>query len=122
MIEDSNAQPEKLSSNFVEEAGIRCFETHEFKDWYQAISAVLLESGVQLEPSIIRDLFVGLPDSSDDETFELTLKAYLVGEKLITPNQVEGEEWNLLFASHSDPALAARLTAVHDQIEERLSA
>lgn len=122
MLELVSYHPRKLASNFVEEAGIRCFETNEFKDWYQAIRAVLLESGVNISSEIIRDLFLSLPDSSDDEIFDLTLKSYLIGEKLLTEGQVEGEDWKLLFLPHSDPALGARLNAVHEQIEERLSA
>jgi hypothetical protein len=72
----------KLSSNFVEEAGIRCFETHEFVDWLTAIQAVLAESGIKVELKVIQDLFGSLPDSADDEIFELTLKAYLLEKNI----------------------------------------
>ncbi len=129
-------QPRKLASNFVEAAGIRCFDTHEFEDWYEAIHAVLLESGIDLEVSVIRDIFVDLPREADDEIFELALKSYLIEKGLLRADQVEGEDWELLFSKtkevgwvdssalgvlQGDPTLQARLST-HNQISGELQA
>lgn len=129
-------EPVKLSFNFVEEAGVRCFETEEFDDWYEAIRAVLLESNVNLSTEVISDLFNGLPESADDEIFELSLKAYLIDKKLLTKDKVESEEWDFFFSSagevdwvdegalpalHSDAALKGRLENTHGQIGDQMA-
>lgn len=129
-------QPKKLASNFVEEAGIRCFDTHEFKDWYEAIHAVLLESGIDLGTEVIKELFLSLPDEADDDIFELALKSYLIDKDLLSAAQVEGDDWNLLFLKsgevawvderalgvlHADPTLKARLST-HEKVGGELQA
>lgn len=91
----------KLAFNFVEEAGIRCFETGEFPDWFEAIHAVLNESGVVCPVEVVREIFNAIPDSVDeeaDEAFELTLIVYLIHNKLLARHQVEGPEWEAVFS------------------------
>ncbi len=102
MLELVPDQPKKLSADFLEKAGIRCFETNEFKDWYEAIHAILGESGVELSVDVIRELFCGLPDSADDEIFALTLISYLVDNNLLTKAQVEDEGWDAIFPSKEE--------------------
>lgn len=136
MLELVPNQPRKLSAHFVEEAGVRCFEKHEFKDWYEAIHAVLHESAVDLSVTVIRDIFLALPGNADDEIFTLTLVAYLIDNNLLSKDQVEVEGWSAIFPSQEeidrmykgistslavDPALRAQLESILNQSDDQMA-
>lgn len=136
MLELVPNQPRKLSAHFVEDAGVRCFERHEFKDWYEAIHEVLRESAVDLSVRVIRDIFRALPDNADDEIFTLTLVAYLIDNNLLSKDQVEEEGWSAIFPSQvemermhressmslaADPALRAQLESILNQSGDQMA-
>lgn len=133
MLDHVPNQPKKLSFNFVEAAGVRCFHTMEFSNLYEAIHAELLESGVELSVEEIADLAGVLPDSADDVSLELTLIFYLIDKKLLTKAHVGGEGWNRIFPSQeeveqtkdeasaalaADPELRARLELMLSQMAD----
>ena len=136
MLDHVPNQPRKLSAHFVEEAGIRCFETNEFNDWYEAIHKVLHESAIELSAKVIRDIFLALPHRADDEIFDLTLIAYLIDKDLLTKDQVEEEGWSAIFPSQEeiermykggatslavDPALRAQLERILEQSGDQMA-